>query len=346
MKTQNIFLKVDTNEEIGGGHLHRCKALALEFKKRKNINISFLFSNTPHNEIDKLRSLNYNIYQIDKEKQFDIKEYLNIIPKDSLLIFDTDNPNFYSGRLVELLEKYHIKTACFTISDKYRITTDILINTNLISLYQEFNTKPSTTQILGPKYLIFNQEFQQLSDFTKETSSGNNLFVFFGNADANHITIFFIDILKKLNHLFNNINILIGSLNNDTSIIEEEIKYTPFIKIHKNLDANQIINLFKKTSLIITAAGMTMWEAALFEIPQIVVASSEREILYTNLLSEMKYIYKLCNYKELTDQDILLKKIKDVIESEKIKHLNTLRFRETIAHDGIIKLCDKILETI
>lgn len=346
MNKKNIFFKVDANDKIGGGHLHRCISLANILKSYRNVGVNFIFSDTPKNYVDKVTNVNIKVYFIDKNKDLDIQEYRKIIPSNSLILFDTDNSQFHSGKLIDSLADINIKTACFTVTDKYPITTDILINTNLISLYQNYITKYSTIKLLGPKYLIFNEEIRKLTDFGRHMASKNNLLVFFGNADSNNITIFFIEILKRLRHIFGTINVLVGGLNYDIDTIENCLINTNNIKVHKDLSPSEIINLYKNTDLIITSAGMTMWEAALFSIPQLIIASSERELAYTNLLSQEKLIYKLSTYKELTDSDGIYNKITSIISSKELDEVDTKKFKYYINNNGALSLCNYILEEI
>ena len=81
--------------------------------------------------------------------------------------------------------------------------------------------------------------------------------------------------------------------------------------------------MYSETDVAITAAGMAMWEMALFTIPQMVIASSNREKEYSNYLSEMSYIQSLGSFSEIPSSDIMGERISGILKSGNLKKLKT-----------------------
>ena len=135
-----IFFKSEANSHVGAGHLQRSITLAREFLSH-GIESSFIFAESPPSSINKVVGEGFKNFRIEKELQYNYREYLKIIPPYSLIVFDTDDYFFYSGEIINELREHNIKTACFSISDKHYISTDLLINPNIISRILNYSEK-------------------------------------------------------------------------------------------------------------------------------------------------------------------------------------------------------------
>lgn len=340
-----FYFKAEANSKIGGGHLHRCISLAKELIK-KNIEVSFIFSNTPQQVVEKTKENGFNTFQINPENQFNSKTYLEIIPTNSLLIFDTDDPHFYDGELIRNLNQ-NILTGCFTITDQYRISTNIIINPNIISLSQRYNSPKNTIEILGPDYFIFKEEFRSLSFNRRAVNPlSKQMLVFFGNSDVKHLSLVFLRTLLT-NSLPNDIeyHLVIGDLNPDINKIKQISDLIPesVLKLHINIKS--LIYLYKNTDFAFTSAGMTMWEMALFEIPQLVIPTSVREIQYAKYLAEKKYINLVNNMSDLSTE-MVSSNINKFIHNDSISLIETSKFKNIINPNGIQSLVENLIEIV
>ncbi len=345
MEKPQLFFKAEANQQIGGGHLHRCITLANECTIL-GAKVSFVFGNSSEQSIDKIRKIGYEIHVIEKQKEFEIQTYLKFVPKNALILFDTDDYRFYSGKLIDNLRNCNIKTACFTISEANKISTDLLINTNIISQTHTYNTHEKTEKLLGPQYLIFNSEFWNIKTKTRLIRKQKNLLLFFGNADSKHLTKCFVDNLQRLIPLFNKIRVIVGSLNSDVEeIVAGFEKYkSNNISLHINID--NIIDYYKDSDIAITSAGMAMWEMALFHVSQIVIPTSVREMKYTDYISDLGYIYKLTDYSELLNCKEIMQNIEPVFSDERLNKLKIREFCSIINPKGIKELSLKFLEIL
>jgi len=342
-----ILFKAEANEKVGGGHLHRCLSLA-EVCNNLGFKVRFIFADSDNSYINKTKNLGYKIHFLQIKEELNPKTYIDLTPSHSLILFDTDNPAFYHGKLISTLRKNHIKTACFTISDKNEISTDILINPNIISHKHSYNTPRTTLKLLGPNYFVLNKHFSSVKYLKRRIEKPLNLLIFFGNADNQNITKFFIPIIIKSRQLFNEINIVIGSLNPDIEFIRKLIKLnnSRSINLHMNINTRSMINLYNKTDMAITSAGMAMWEMALFGISQLTIATSSREIEYSDYLSELGYIKKICDYNNLLNSDALVTLLHEIIESGELESLNTIKFQSIINPNGVKEICQSFYMAI
>lgn len=336
---RKIFFKAEANEKVGGGHLQRALALAKECNL-VGMNASFVFADTKKEFIEDLIGEEFPIYNIELESQYNVDSYLNFIPQNALIVFDTDDPNYYSGKLIEDLLKNDIKSACYSISDSYKISTNILINPNIISQIQHFNTAPYTKQLLGPEYLIFRKEFRELAIPTRSYQNPPHLLLIFGNADVRHLTLYFLKILDRIKKNLKKVTIVAGDLNPDLPEIISRVEAMEDIEIELKTKLNKISAIYEVIDVAISSAGMAMWEMALFNIPQMIVASSDREIEYTNYLSQLDYIFNLSPIVEKSTDNEIASIIADKLLPEKLQEIKTKDFSEIIDPNGIKNTVD------
>jgi len=331
-----IFFKAEAHSNIGGGHLNRALRLA-ELCLDEGEEVEFIFSDSEKSAINKVIDNGYQWHHIDPRDQLTPSFYIKIIPKGSLIIFDTDDPDFYSGEFIEILRLNNIKTACFSITDRYEISTDLLINPNIISKVQHYKTKPYTKKLLGPAYMIFDKQFRFIDDCNhKKLNFPLTLILLFGNADNNNLTHYFLNNIDGFAKYLKKIIVVVGHLNNDLNQIKNTLrKKKKILNIELFVDTKNITKLYEKADLAITSAGMAMWEMALLCIPQLVVSSNEREIIYTNYLSDLNYIIKLGDAQKLKSDTHISDRIVQLIEGSKVKNLDTCSFCRIINPKGI-----------
>tara|TARA_R110002050_G_scaffold109799_1_gene221299 strand:- start:15376 stop:16410 length:1035 start_codon:yes stop_codon:yes gene_type:complete len=333
-----IFFKAEANSSIGGGHLHRCISIANECIEQ-GLQVAFIFSDSASESIQKVKQLGFQSFEIPFETQLDFESYKDFVPSGSLILFDTDNFHFYSGNLINKLHLQNIKTACYTITDQHRITTDIIINSNIISKTHTYNSPKETIKLLGPEYLIFSPSFRSNTIVERTIHCFENLLLFFGNADSHNLTSYFLDVIHKSQKNFKKIIVVVGPLNKHKEGIENKISNYSNLNIEYHYNTSQISKLYERTDIAITAAGMTMWEMALYKIPQLVVASSEREIKYSKYLKTLRFIEYLGEFNNLQltpkSQAII---IDDILDSNPFKTLALTDFKNAINPNGITKM--------
>jgi spore coat polysaccharide biosynthesis predicted glycosyltransferase SpsG len=293
--------------------------------------------------INQLKINNHRVFHIRKEKEFDATEYLQYVKQDSLIIFDTDNPKFYSGLLINELRENGIKTACFSISDLHCITTDFLINPNIISETHNYKTAPYTKKLLGPEYFIFREEFRKQGKCQKKmVQRPYKLLLIFGSADVLRLTKYFLTLLNDLKEFICQVNIVVGRLNPDINEIKE-ITGQVEIDIKLYIDTKEIEKIYKASDLAITSAGASMWEMALYNIYQLVIASSPRELIYTNYLHKLNYIYKLSDCNSLPSPKEMNSILLNIFKKEAFININTQDFCKKVNPEGIYKLRNQLM---
>lgn len=315
-----FYFKAEANSKIGGGHLHRCLAIAKKCRSLK-VHAEFIFSNSSPDFIKKVSDEGFK-YHIIKESQWNSVEiYKKIIHEHSILVFDTDDSKYFGRELNEDFNTNGIKTACYTITDQYEIWSDIIINPNIIAFTHEYKTKPGAITLLGPEYMIIRDEFIGTIPNPKNTDKKKNVLITFGNADVSSLTLYVLPQLQGLEEHINKCIIIIGPLNRDSKKIKEILASLDNIKIDLYENVSNMIPVYKEADIAITSAGMGMWEMSLFKIKQLVIASSPREVSYVDYMDKLGYIKKIGTYDQLPDKGEIQSIIRQAI------HYNSPEFK-------------------
>ena len=339
-----LYFKAEANSTVGGGHLHRCLALAKKCSVF-GLDAEFIFSNSTPDFIQRVSDAGFKTHPINEQQWNSIEVYKKIIPEHSILVFDTDDIKYYSKELNETFNKNKIKTACYTITDQYEIWNDIIINPNIMALSHEYKTKPGAIKLLGPEYMVFRDEFKGTTPNPKNTGAKKNILISFGNADVSGLTSYILPLLEGLEELINRCMVIIGPLNKDSRTIKEIVASYDSMPIDIYEDVKDMIPLYKATDLAITSGGMGMWEMSLYEIKQLVIASSPREVSYVSHMDELGYIKKLGTFDQLPGKAECQSIIRQAIQ-ENSTTFNLRKFRETVDPDGaerVVKMLKDVL---
>ncbi len=339
-----FYFKAEANSIIGGGHLHRCLTLAKKCRALK-LHAEFIFSNSSPDFIKRVSDDGFK-YHIIKESQWNnIEKYKEIIPEHSIIVFDSDDPKYFERELNEKLNRNGIKTACYTITDRYELWNDIVINPNIIAFTHDYTTKPEAITLLGPEYMIIRDEFILTKPNPKNTGKKKNILITFGNADVSNLTGYILPHLQGLEQYINKCMVIIGPLYKDSKKIKEIIASLDSIQVDTHENVNNMIPLYKETDIAITSGGMSMWEMSLFEIKQLVIASSPREVAYVNYMDKLGYIKKIGTYDQLPDKAECQSIIKQAINNNSLE-FKLEAFRETLNPNGAELLIKKMKEVI
>lgn len=333
------FFYVEANEAIGTGHFRRCLYLALELK---NSALPVAFISNALNETcqNELRSNNFPFLYLDEVSPGKI---LSVIKNNSLnrslLIIDSDNKLFYSADFQQNVRTRTVKLMLFTVNPQPHYFADILLNPNIIALYQEYSTGNYTTRLFGPHYFIFQPAFRKI-DITAGNRGKNEIFVAFGGADPAHFSIKVLSWLKDpaLAGKYH-INMVIGALNQDARIIKEMAKPLKNVTVHYK--SSDMYNIMKGCSIAVCSPGTTFWELGLLGIPSILLSSSEREIPLTEFLDKKQFAIALGHYNEQIDdkKHLLFKYLSPEIIFEQVK-INELR--KLINPKGIYEVVEEM----
>ena len=254
MENKKFFIRVESNEKIGTGHLMRCLTIANSLRKMGN-QVHFISKNMSKESKELLESNKFSVNLLDyKRKKFDYeidaKFTIEIIKKErknsTFLIID----NYEIDKKWETLVKKFVKKI-IVIDDlaNRKHSCELLIDQNLNSDIKEKQYKKLTPKncilLTGTQFAILRPEFYKLRKLTKTRTKIKNILISYGGTDPTNETI---KVLKALKNLGAQIIKRPKQLADDTAPLEPVIQHVLDNLKRKENYSPDIIVLLQNTS--------------------------------------------------------------------------------------------------
>ena len=262
-----IGIRADSSFKIGTGHIHRCLPLSKEFKK-KNVKTYFLTRNLPGNINSRIKKNGFEIKNIKipnrkrvstfskKQVNLDANKTILYVKKLNIKLIFVDH--YFINKEWEKKVSRFCKVALIDDFLKRKSFCDYYINYHLLTDRRNISKKflkKKCKKILGPRYAIIkNIEKKKIRHKIKPL-----IFVFMGGIDSKDYTSKIIYFLKNEKFEKYKIIILVGEKNLHKKKILLLVKNNKnfLVKIGK---LKNLFYFFKKSSLVISGAGVTMYE--------------------------------------------------------------------------------------
>jgi len=314
----SCFLRVDANNKIGYGHLSRCKIIADELIKN-DVNPVFLIHDTDAPILKLLSDQNYEYRILQEDEPQEIISCKNLYKTEKyLLIFDTDIELYYKKETQLALINAGFKLAYFTFWDHYSYYAHIIINQNPLSLTHHYQTAEYTKKLLGPEYMIFDDQFVDVSAHVSKQGKGKewDFFLSFGGTDIPDTTAKTIMALELLDTNIRLCNVIIGALYQNEKRLYDLVENCPFeCRIFKQIP--NIADIMQQSNIAISSGGLTLWELAMMNVPTAVISYSEREKITADYLDKRGWTYHMGSA-NLIDPLLLSEKIRIFISSAEL----------------------------
>lgn len=341
MKKEVIYFRVLFNEDSGLGHLKRTlrlysllrnkyKVKIYVDKKIRNINL------ITKNKLNYLYNSNINFHNSHN----DAKLFLKNTRQPGFIIVDDYRVDLYWQNLVK---KKHKGLIIFDDFLKKKHNADIVINSkpdflkiDVIHKYNVLNN--SSLNLLGPKYCLVDKKFTLAK---KKKNSFILTFYLGGTGDLK----FILKIIKNLKESNENffkkitINVVVNYYGKNQHLVKEFSKNFNNVKIIKTCKF-----LFKKinnTNLLISGAGISIFESALYKIPSIFFCLSKNQRLDISSLQKLGHLFYL-NYSDLKQSRKISKLVYLIYSNYNIVNQYYQRFKSIVDDDGCKRVLNKI----
>lgn len=266
LSKKKIVFRVEGYSEIGLGHIYRTLLLAYNLIEHT---VEFILSSKSDLGIRKIQESFFPYKIIDSDEEFiDYvkKEKVDIVIHD---ILNTDIDYMKS------IKETGIKIINFEDLGPGSQYADILIN----DLYEKQETVKN--QYWGKDYFCLRDEFL-LTPPSAFNEKVKEVLIIFGGTDPNNLTLKAFKAIDDING-FPEINYTfilgLGYKNKDQFL--EIVKKGTSKKIHVMQDVKYISEYMRKADIAISSQGRTMFELASMQVPTILIAQNERELLHT-----------------------------------------------------------------
>jgi UDP-2,4-diacetamido-2,4,6-trideoxy-beta-L-altropyranose hydrolase len=352
-----VLFRVDSNEDIGMGHVMRCIALA---QRLSGLGIASVFV---------LRHFNKKVVQILTECQLLIeyipekisinqdanftlevakKYYARVIFIDLSHEITIRNIESYVHYLTELKNNNQylaivdgLSEDC--ISAKFSLPCDVIIIPYVGAENKKIKTSEKTIRLLGHRYFIFRDEFRNF--YGKEKKIRNrvqNILISLGGGNVDN------DIVKSLTALE---MLDVGGLS--MKCVTNSDKCSDYIsslisKFNKNENIIEVISrtnlmaeLISWADLAIIGSGLTKYETAVIGTPSIVVSTNLDHVETSERFAALNVNYHLGYGNDLSDLDFY-SAIKHVISNKAQRIQYSTNGQKLFDGKGIDRIVDAI----
>lgn len=255
-----VYFRADGNQTIGLGHLFRCLSLAQMLQPV--FDTVFLLSHrTPTTLFHRINFAMARCEVIPVGRQ-EIQWLTVNVPPVSLLVVDSYelDANYFRElqeagiRIVYIDDQGQTDVPCYGLINHLVAADEIPYSRSISHLF------------LGPAFAILRKEFLDQSIKQNNRSfDGSRIFVCLGGADPNQVTLRVLHALMPMRPAA--ADVLVGAAFVGTAGIEVLARHLPWIKLHRELSAGEIIELASSTSIAILTPGMISYELFALGVP-------------------------------------------------------------------------------
>ena len=333
----SIFIRTDSSQKIGSGHVMRCLALSEELRDAGAV-VEFVTHNHQGNINKQIKNKGFNVNLLSNQiklklshKLTEYEQYLGItqeVDADKtiqilkskevdLLIIDHYALDI---KWEERIRPYTRKVMVIDDLANRNHNCDLLLDQNYIYDKTRYNNilKSRTIKLLGPRYALLRRNFEE--NKKRHNINFNNIrrvFVFFGGADLDNLTNVTLQALSqpKLKHLV--ADVVVGSSYPYKDMLKIEIDKHPNATLYTQID--NIAELMVKSDIAIGAGGTTTWERLALGVPSIVVTVADNQVVFTKYLDRDGYLKWLGKSNQIDKRIIYNAILKAINNSDQLR---------------------------
>jgi UDP-2,4-diacetamido-2,4,6-trideoxy-beta-L-altropyranose hydrolase len=267
---KEIAFRVDCGRTAGFGHLVRSFALAQKFVQL-GYTISFFVPQSAVSGAQQLLPNHYTVFPTpETTEEDDLTHLKNHTQANQWVVIDSYllSANYYR-------QLHFANRKLFKIDDfaEHIDAVDVVLNSNFFArdLNYQANTLSHCTLMLGPPYHPIRDAFWA----QQQTTESIRPLLLMGGSDPTHATLATLNALALQPELLpQGIDVIIGPANQDRLAIEHCCSANGWFP-HYNPKA--IAELMAHSSIIITAAGSTTFEALFFNKPMVLLVAADNQ---------------------------------------------------------------------
>ena len=347
-KLLNIAIRVDANDQIGGGHFRRCLSLAEELKLRGH-KILIISASLPIKFCQTLEDLSLAYSLLDPFKQNrrqrelqEKSEYgkwlsmpINLDAEKTNRLLKSFNPHWviFDNYGLDFQWVNQVKTNMARIPflaiddlDNRHLGADVILDQT--SLIKRKQNHISLTTLVGPSFTLLAKSYYELREKSilerakrlneNSTFRKFSILISVGMYDPKKI----IPKLLETIAIIDNVQIEVTTSSDSQTILEikQIVERYPNISLH--LDRIDISFLMANADLCIGASGMSVWERSCLALPTITIALVKNQRVLAKELKRIKAA-KVMTLTQIRNKKYLFNEVKSLINNrEELKELS------------------------
>lgn len=274
----DLLIRADASTQIGTGHVMRCLALAQAWRDQCGP-VTFASALLPDALRDRLHAEGMSVHIIaaeigSPEDAVSTSALADELRADWVVLdgygFTTDYQRVLqqsAARILMLNDYAH--------QDAYAV--DVILNQNSTASASWYAQRaPNADLLLGSRYALLRREFHPYRGYRREvTPSASNILVTLGGADPDNLTEQLLHALDRID-LRLDVRVVVGSSNphRQRLITTAEQSHHHMSIVH---NVQTMPELMTWADVAITAAGSTVWEAALVGLPLLTLTLADNQ---------------------------------------------------------------------
>ena len=276
---RKVLFRADASRKIGYGHFVRSLALADMLKD----DFECIFYTQEPTAYQRQQAS--DVCQLEELPADDSKFslFLDRLNGEEIVVLDNF---YYTLEYQQQIKEKGCKLVCMGGPDRLYAADVILSQATTDPAL--FHSLPTTQYCLGLESALLRRPFTQYIPRIREKVQPRTAVICFGGTDFKNLTGQTVDALCKDN-LLDTLDIIVGD------VYEGHIddRYASKVTIHRNLNAQQIVNIFDKNDVAILASSSIAIEAMACRIPVIAGWWVDNQDAFYHLLKRNKFILGL-----------------------------------------------------
>ncbi len=336
-KLLNIAIRVDANDQIGGGHFRRCLSLAEELKLRGH-KILIISASLPIKFCQTLKDLSLAYKLLDpfeqKRKLQAKSEYgkwlsmpISLDAKKTTILLKSFNPHWVifdnyalDFKWVDKVRKNMARIPFLAIDDldNRHLGADVILDQT--SLIKRKKNHISLTRLVGPSFTLLAKGYYKLREKSilerakrlndKSTFRKFSILISVGMYDPKRILPNLLETIAIIDNV--QIDVTTSSDSQTISEIKKIVERYPNILLH--LDRIDISFLMAKADLCIGASGMSVWERSCLALPTIMIAIVKNQRMLSRELKRIKAA-RVMTLTQIRNKKYLFNEVKSLINN-------------------------------
>lgn len=318
LKLGNVAIRVDTNPDIGMGHLRRCLTLAKQLHSDGFV-VQLICRSFCNKNVEKLVK-DFNVVFLNQSEiiyDYSDPQSQELWDAETTLSIIGHYPNYISWVIVdsyqlgELWEKTISQAGhkILAIDDfrNRRHYADLLLSDTSISFSKEMNgNENSFYELVGSKFALIDSEYAFIQDSSISLVTPKRILISYGGCDPTDETtkaleaIYFLRNHKRYQECFGIVDVVVGQVNPKADMVIRSAGEIDNVKVH--LAPSSLACFLRRTDIFLTAGGNSMVEALTMRKPCLVTVTTENQALMVNQLVEKSAIIALGDHVQVSSE--------------------------------------------
>ena len=337
IKNKRIGFRVDGSQELGLGHIFRCMALA---DNLEGCEMFFWVKENPSVEaILKQNNVTYLSQNINVQQEIDLlaaevkKKQIDAIIADLLV---------YPDGYLEQLKQTSVKIITFHEFKKSFNCSDIAINYNTFSGFDDYENIASMSTCFGPSYIIIRDGIRSVKpvELSKEVKT---ILISMGGSDPGGITL---KVAKALEDLSSKVKIIIHAgpaFKFQTALSNVFGKGSDAITVKANVP--ELGTLMIDADVAVASGGNTMYELCYLGIPSIIISQNMHQYEFAEELNKKGAVKSLGLSKDI-GKNAIKKIVEKVCNSYEERTMIAENAKKIIDGKGVDRIKARIYQLI